>query len=48
MTSTSRMRFEDSVHGNEAEAEMKVIKQKGHPAKEYVVDFQRLVGKLWY
>lgn len=43
-----RERFEDMAQGKEAEAEIKAIRQRGCPAKEYVGEFQRLAGKLWY
>ncbi|ETE62037.1 hypothetical protein L345_12209, partial [Ophiophagus hannah] len=39
-------RFEGSAQAQEAEAEIKMMKQKGWPAKEIVKEFLRLAGRL--
>lgn len=41
-----RARFEDESQAQQAEAEIHKIRQKGHPAKEYVKEVRRVVGKL--
>lgn len=41
-----RSRFEDEAQSQEAEAEIKAIKQRGCPAKEYVREFCRIARKL--
>lgn len=43
---TLRAQFEDTSQGQEAEAEIKEFKQRGHPIKELVLEFWRVVGKL--
>lgn len=41
-----RARFKDESQTQQAEAEIQEIKQKSHPAKEYIREFRRLDGKL--
>lgn len=41
-----RSQFEDISHGQEPEAEIKKIKQRGCLAKEYVQEFWRIARKL--
>lgn len=43
-----RMRFDNTDQGHEVKVETKAIKQRGHPTKEYIREFWRLTGKLWY
>ncbi|KAG8148169.1 hypothetical protein E2320_022436 [Naja naja] len=38
--------FEDEAQAQEVESEIKTIKQRGRPSKEYVREFHRIDGKL--
>lgn len=41
-------RFEDETQVQQAEAEIRGLKQRGRSVKEYVWEFWRVAGKLWY
>ncbi|ETE59976.1 hypothetical protein L345_14287, partial [Ophiophagus hannah] len=41
-----RDRFKDESQAQESEAEIKEMKQRGCPAKEYIREFRRVAGKL--